>query len=198
MKENISEKIHLRIEEKLYQNFKLFHIDFLEKTEYIEVVDIKKFFILLIKEWEEKLAYQGILCKAEEKIIALVNRSGKRISRLPYEGATTRISFYFKKPIKQMWDNIIYSLIKQENFVNIRKYTNGYFFPKMYDFMEENRDYLIQKYKKNMLESCEISLEKVIRIKILNKNTIKDFKGKIEKIEKNPDGISIYLEREYL
>lgn len=196
MKESVSEKIHLRIEERLYREFQLLHLDFLEKTEYIEVTDVKNFFILLIKEWEEFLVQQGLLYKAEENIIEGVNRTGKRMANLSYQGQSTRITFYLKKPIKQMWDNIIYSLMKQEEFANIGQYTNGYFFPKMFEFFKERMGYLIEKYKKTILSSYELAPYQEVKIKVLNKNSVKDFKGRIEKIEQNPDGISIYLERE--
>ena len=52
---NIAERVYFRIEDKIYQECKMFHLNFLEKTKFFAVSDIKDFFILLIEEWTQRL-----------------------------------------------------------------------------------------------------------------------------------------------
>ena len=48
-------RLRFRVEDRLYQEFKMFHLNFLEVTQYFKVQDIKEFIILLIGEWYTKL-----------------------------------------------------------------------------------------------------------------------------------------------
>ena len=121
-------RTRFRVEERLYQEFKMFHLNFLETTQYSKVNDIKNFFILLIDEWYKKLKKENRLVPAVSDKIVYINRVGKRTNKLPYDGETARIIFYFKKPVEAKWNDIVYTLMKEDNFANMQEYSNGYFF----------------------------------------------------------------------
>ena len=191
----ISDIIHFKVEERLYQEFKAFHLNFLEKTQYFEVEDIKNFFIFLINEWYDSLLKIEILEEADKEKIVQVNRKGKRYYSLPYEGNTTRISFYFRNEVREKWNKIIYYLMKKENFSQMKIYTNGYFFPYLFDFAKENKDILIERYKKVTLTDVNLKQNDRVMIRFLNKSTIKNIEGKVLNIENTPNGLVIHIDR---
>ena len=195
MMSTISDIIHFKVEERLYQEFKAFHLNFLEKTQYFEVEDIKNFFIFLINEWYDSLLKIEILEEADKEKIVQVNRKGKRYYSLPYEGNTTRISFYFRNEVREKWNKIIYYLMKKENFSQMKIYTNGYFFPYLFDFAKENKDILIERYKKVTLTDVNLKQNDRVMIRFLNKSTIKDIEGKVLNIENTPNGLVIHIDR---
>lgn len=191
----ISDIIHFKVEEKLYQEFKVFHLNFLEETQYFEIEDIKNFFIFLINEWYDFLNETETFEQVDSEKIAQVNRKGKRYHILPYEGNTTRISFYFRNEVREKWNKIIYHLMKKELFSQMKIYTNGYFFPYLFDFAKENKDNLIKKYKKVILTDVNLKKNERITIRFLNKSTIKNIEGKILNIEDTPNGLVIHIDR---
>lgn len=196
MKEdNIADRLQFRVEDKLYQEFKMFHINFLETTQYFNVQDIKDFFILLIEEWHIKLKEQKKLKPEDPDKITYINRKGKRIGKLSYEGETARITFYFKKHIVSQWNDIIYTLMYEDNFQNLKEYSNGYFFPHLYNFAKENIEYLVSKYQKHLLNSFNLKLEEEITIRIINKHSTKKIEGKVTTIENTPEGLIIHLDK---
>lgn len=191
----ISEIIHFKVEEKLYQEFKIFHLNFLEKTQYFEIEDIKNFFIFLINEWYDFLQEKEILEEADKEKIVQVNRKGKRYYSLPYEGNTSRISFYFRNEVRDKWNTIIYFLMKKENFSQMKIYTNGYFFPYLFDFAKENEILLQEKYKKVTLVSVNIKQNDNVTIRFFNKSSIKSIEGRVSNIENTPNGLVIDIDR---
>lgn len=64
MNKVISERIYFKVPESLYKKLLKIHLNFYQKTEYTQAEDIKKFFILLIKEWEEELKKEKRLQQA--------------------------------------------------------------------------------------------------------------------------------------
>lgn len=196
MSKTISDIIHFKVEEALYQEFKIFHLNFLEETQYFEIEDIKNFFIFLINEWYDFLEKNEVLEEADKEKIAQVNKKGKRYYTLPYEGNTTRISFYFRNDIREKWNTIIYSLMKKENFSKMKIYTNGYFFPFLFNFAKENVFFLTEKYKKITLSNTILNLSDKVIIRFLNKNSIKNIKGSVSNIENTPNGLVIQIDRD--
>lgn len=188
-------RTRFRVEERLYQEFKMFHLNFLEATQYSKVNDIKNLFILLIDEWYKKLKEENRLVPAVPDKIVYINRVGKRTNKLPYDGETARIIFYFKKPVEAKWNDIVYTLMKEDNFANMQEYSNGYFFPHLYNFAKENIEYLTAKYQKNSIKSLNLKLQEKVTIKFINKATIKHIEGKVTAIEKTPDGLFIHIDR---
>lgn len=195
MKGNIADKVYFRIEEKLYKEFKKFHLDFLEATEYYEVQDIKKFFALLIAEWEAHYIAENKLEVADAEKIDYINRKGKRIGQLDYEGETARITFHFKKDITKKWNNIIYTLMKEDNFDNMKKYSNGYFFPHFFEFVKSQKDRFIDEFRKRIYEEYTVKKEEKATIRFINKDTIKNISGKITRIEDTPNGLVLFIDR---
>lgn len=192
---NIAERVYFRIEDKVYQEYKMFHLNFLEKTKYFEVNDIKDFFILLIEEWTERLKNDKRLKKAEIDKIDYINRKGKRVYKIPYEGETVRILFHFKPYIVDKWNDIVYTLMSEDNFQKMKDYSNGYFLPDLFDFAKENIEYLVEKYKKYELESLLLQLQDNVTIRFLTKSSIKNIEGKVTAIEDTPNGLIIQIDR---
>lgn len=198
MNKEISDIIHFKVEEKLYQEFKMFHLNFLEQTQYFEVEDVKNFVIFLINEWYDLLSKTEVLEQSDKEKIELVNRKGKRYTTLPYDGATSRISFYFRNEIREKWNMIIYFLMKKENFSQMKVYTNGYFFPFLFEFAKQNLDFLKEKYQKVALPNTKISLKDKVTIRFFNKSSIKNIEGTILNIENTPKGLVIHIDRNFL
>lgn len=192
---NIAERVYFRIEYKIYQECKMFHLNFLEKTKFFAVSDIKDFFILLIEEWTQRLQDEKRLKKANSEIITYINRKGKRVSKMPYEGETTRITFHFKPHIVDKWNDIVYTLMNEDNFEKMKDYSNGYFLPNLFDFAKENIEYLIDKYQKYELDSLLLKLQEKVTIRFFSKSTIKNIEGKVISIENTPNGLVIHIDR---
>ncbi len=196
MNKVISERIYFKVPESLYKKLLKIHLNFYQKTEYTQAEDIKKFFILLIKEWEEELKKEKRLQQADKDIIAHINRKGQRVYKIPFEGKTIRIDYIFKKEIKNSWNNIIYTIVKEENFSNMKEYSNAYFFPHILDFATKNLENLIGKYGKTPLQTLSLNIQDKVIIQVENKKRVKEILGKIEKIEKTFKGITIKVKRD--
>ena len=188
-------RLRFRVEDRLYQEFKMFHLNFLEVTQYFKVQDIKEFIILLIGEWYTKLKEENKLIPYDPDKIAYINRVGKRTTKLPYEGDTARMGLYFKEPIETQWNDIVYTLMSEDEFANMKEYSNGYFFPYLYNFAKENINYLTDKYKKHSMDSINLKMQDEVIIKFINKASMKHIEGKVAAIENTPEGLIIHIDR---
>lgn len=192
------EEIRFKIPAPIYDEFLELHIEFLKKTQYIEACTVKKFISLLIREWEQSLIDQKRLVKAEQEQITYINRKGQRSLKNPYKGEVQRVFLRYNKETKESWDNIIYSLMKEENFSFNEEYSNGYFFPHLIDFLKKNFSALAKKYGKKNMTKVQINVNDKFKFQFISKGAVKRIEGSIYKIENTPQGIVINIKRDNL
>lgn len=197
MNKIISHQIAFRVSENLYKEFRKNHLDFLKQTEYDQLNNIKDFVVFLIKEWEKELLQQNRLQQADEEVITYVNRKGRREDPI-VEDTITKINYNFRESVKKSWDNIIYTLIKEEDFINSKKYSNSYFLHLLFEYYKDNASYFIEKFAKTTLKEVLLKLSDKVTFQFISKFTIKEFSGDIEKIENTPKGLVIKVKRDDL
>lgn len=188
-------EIRFKIPTPIYDEFLELHIEFLERTQYIEACTVKKFLMLIIREWEQSLIEQKRLIQAQKKQITYINRKGQRNLKNPYKGEVQRAFFRYEKGLKETWDNIIYSLMKEENFINNEEYSNGYFFAHLIDFIKKHLSMLVKKYGKKNMAKVQINVNDKFKFQFISKGAIKRIQGVIHKIEYTPQGIVINIKR---
>ena len=105
------------------------------------------------------------------------------------------MGLYFKEPIETQWNDIVYTLMNEDEFANMKEYSNGYFFPHLYNFAKENINYLTDKYKKHSMDSINLKMQDEVIIKFINKASMKHIEGKVAAIENTPEGLIIHIDR---
>ena len=170
------------IERDLLQELKEEHIDFLDKTLFIEIKDVRKFIVFLITFWYEKFLQIGDLTPHTPEGIKLITRKGKRIST--EKKTIARLNFYILQKVKKQWHDLVYSLMIKDNFEHKSSYSYGFFISELLKMYKVHKKEIIYQYKKDKTTKISLKLGEEITIKYRNKN-IKEFKGIISKIEKN-------------
>lgn len=188
-------KIQFYVPTTLYNDFTKLQLEFLEQTDYQEAKTLKKFFAIIISEWKEFLIKKG-KWKGTIPPEEIINKRGKRAKTNTEENEYTKFKFTYEKDIKQTWDNIVYSIMYEEDFSNKSIYASGYFFSLCIDFTKQNWISITTKYATKHLNNIELKSNDSVKLLIIGNKTLNRINGQIHNIESTPTGILISIKKE--
>lgn len=157
-KTNIEEKsynIQIRTHQDWIDKFRQLHINFLSNTEkYEEYRYLMSFFTMVLKEFIDDFKKSKEFYKADNKFLEYISRKGQRkkgsksLNNDPDKMRVLVIGTYKDNDeTKEMWKDVIYCIAKKENMENMLEYSASYFFIDVIDYIEKNKERLIEKYK---------------------------------------------------
>lgn len=151
---NKKQNIRISLSKKNAEKFKTILNTFILRTGNVYYMQRKDFFRMILLEMVEELEASKNYYQAEDTTFKnFIKRAGRRWGErvIPTQELTFIIFGSYEDNTLQLYDNICYSLAKNENMKHMSEYSTSYFFVDILDFIERKASYLYKKYKLNSL-----------------------------------------------
>lgn len=144
-------QMNIRVSKQAYYTFDKLQSRFTADTGLFDAMrESKEFWRLAIEELKCYLIKQGKYSIAPKNFSNMVKRIGRRPKggryHLKEDIVVTSFGTYNDDTLS-IYDNIMFSLAKQENMEHLREYSRSYFFYDVVDFLEQHIEELILKHK---------------------------------------------------